>query len=160
MRAFRILLAVVVGLLFISLPAGAQRASYTVFLSGSEAVPPVSTKGLGIAVLEVAPDRSALQYRLIVGNLVGITMAHIHVAPPGQAGPIVAWLFPSSPPPTLIPGRFHGTLASGTIRAENLTGPLAGRPLSALLEAIERGNAYVNVHTQANPAGEIRAQIR
>jgi hypothetical protein len=32
--------------------------------------------------------------------------------------------------------------------------------MSALLTAIAQGNAYVNVHTAANPGGEIRGQIR
>jgi hypothetical protein len=50
-------------------------------------------------------------------------------------------------------------LADGTITAANLVGALAGQPLSALVEALSSGGAYVNVHTQQNPGGEIRGQI-
>jgi hypothetical protein len=40
-----------------------------------------------------------------------------------------------------------------------LIGPLAGQPFSALLNQMQAGNTYVNVHTVQNPAGEIRGQI-
>jgi hypothetical protein len=32
-------------------------------------------------------------------------------------------------------------------------------PLSALVEKLDNGEAYVNVHTQQNPPGEIRGQL-
>ncbi|MDR7432511.1 MAG: CHRD domain-containing protein, partial [Armatimonadota bacterium] len=65
----------------------------------------------------------------------------------------------SAPPPQLRPGRFDGELASGVITAASLVGPLARQPLSALLERVRVGEAYVNVHTVAHPGGEIRGQI-
>ena len=76
-------------------------------------------------------------------------------------GPIVVWLRPDGPPPPPpIPGRFQGTYAVGTVTAADLVGPLAGMPFSALLEAMEAGNIYVNVHTAEYPGGEIRATLR
>jgi hypothetical protein len=39
-------------------------------------------------------------------------------------------------------------------------GPLAGQPFSALINALNNGTAYVNVHTNQFPAGEIRGQVR
>jgi hypothetical protein len=67
--------------------------------------------------------------------------------------------------------RSNGNIARGTITAANLTGSLAGQPLSALLELMSSGRAYVNVHTNNGvapagtgagdfPSGEIRGQIR
>ena len=48
---------------------------------------------------------------------------------------------------------------TGTIRAADLRGPLAGMPLDALLAEINVGNTYVNAHTVQFPGGEIRGQI-
>ena len=48
---------------------------------------------------------------------------------------------------------------SGTITAENLTGPLQGMQVSDLIDAFNEGNTYANIHTEKNPNGEIRGQI-
>ena len=87
-------------------------------------------------------------------------MAHIHLAPAGANGPVVAWLYPSAPPLQLIPGRYQGVLAEGTITADDLVGQLAGSALEALVEELTTANAYVNVHTSQFPGGEVRGQIR
>ena len=100
-----------------------------------------------------------LHYKIMVENIENVTMAHIHLAPAGVDGPVVAWLYPEVPPAVLIPGRFDGLLVEGNITSINLSGPLAGQPLNALLEAMMKGNTYVNVHTNQYPEGEIRGQI-
>jgi hypothetical protein len=41
-----------------------------------------------------------------------------------------------------------------------LVGPLAGATLDDLIEEFKADNAYVNVHTEQYPAGEVRGQIR
>ena len=94
------------------------------------------------------------------------------MAAAGVNGPVVVWLYPSTSPPAALPGagRTDGVLAEGTITAANLTGPLAGMSLSALLTAINAGNAYVNIHTNDGvglvdtgpgdfPLGEIRGNL-
>jgi len=50
-------------------------------------------------------------------------------------------------------------LASGTITAANIVGPMLGSSMADLIDAITAGNTYVNVHTVVNPGGEIRGQI-
>jgi hypothetical protein len=132
---------------------------FVAHLWGREQVPAVATRALGVATFEVAGDGATIRYRLEVSRIVDVQMAHIHVAPPGQNGPVVVWLYPSAPPPQLKPGRFDGELASGVITAANLAGPLARQPLSVLLERMRVGETYVNVHTVAYPGGEIRGQI-
>jgi hypothetical protein len=128
-------------------------------LSGAEEVPAVDTNARGVGVVKVSADGKSLSYKLIVANIENVLQAHIHVAPAGENGPVVAFLYPSGPPPVLIPGRSDGVLASGTITAANLVGPLAGESLDVLVDEIREGNTYVNVHTTQFPGGEIRGQL-
>lgn len=130
-------------------------------LSGAEEVDPVDTRARGLAKFQLNRDGGELHYRLIVANIENIQQAHIHLAPAGQNGPIVAWLYPEEgQEPELIEGRFNGVLATGTITDADLVGPLAGMSVDDLLQEIKDGETYVNVHTQQNPGGEIRGQIR
>ncbi|MDQ7820360.1 MAG: CHRD domain-containing protein [Armatimonadota bacterium] len=153
-------LVALVGVLAGPAPAQAPRAHFSALLSGSEQVPPNSSPGYGVALFEVQPGGAAVRYRLSVFETTDVMMAHIHIAPPGQNGPVVVWLYPAAPPPRLIPGVTNGVLGEGTFTAASFMGPLAGQPMSALLTALAQGTAYVNVHTRANPGGEIRGQIR
>lgn len=132
--------------------------NFTAHLTGAEEVPPVETRATGQTVFQLRSD--GLHYKLIVANIENVSMAHIHLAPAGANGPVVAWLYPGSPPPEPIPGRFNGVLAEGVITSDDLVGPLAGATLDDLLDEIRAGNTYVNVHTAQYPAGEVRGQIR
>jgi len=87
-------------------------------------------------------------------------MSHIHVGSADENGPVVAWLYPSAPPPALIEGRTNGVLQEGVITKDDLVGQLEGKKLWDLVEMMKNGQTYVNVHTKQNPAGEIRGQIK
>lgn len=157
--AFAPLLVIVFVGLF-SFPAIAQvNRVFVTHLSGDEEVPSVDTMAQGQAIFMLNKDGTELRFILIAAKIENIIMSHIHMAPKGQNGPIVAWLYPSAPPMVLIPGRFNGVLASGTITAADLVGPLQGMPLSALVSEMMAGNTYVNIHTEQNPGGEIRGQL-
>ena len=134
----------------------------SVHLDGDQETPSVNTKAQGQAKLQLSKDGSSLHYKLNVANIEDVTMAHLHriTDPTSTTGGVVAWLYPSGPPPQLIPGRTNGTLAEGEITAANLTGSLAGMDLEALVNAINDGTIYVNVHTVQNPPGEIRGDIK
>ncbi len=115
----------------------------------------------------MSADGTSVSYKLIASNIENIVQAHIHIGPAGSNGPIVVFLF------GLVPsggGRHDGILAEGTFTSANFVNTLAGQPMSALLAAMEAGNAYVNVHTNDGvgaintgpgdfPGGEVRGQI-
>jgi hypothetical protein len=141
-------------------------------LKGRFEVPLRDTDAQGQAIFRVSDDGSSVDYKLIASNIDNAFMAHIHLGAPDATGPIVVWLYPSTAPVPgpLGSGRHDGVLAEGTFTAANLVGPLAGHPLSDLLDAIQSGNAYVNVHTNDGvgatntgpgdfPGGEIRGQL-
>lgn len=154
---FMILMTTMI-MLLASACSAAGPTKYSSQLSGTDAK--ATTQGTGDATFELSSDGTRLTYKVTVSNLSDIMMAHIHLAPKGQDGEIVAWLYPSAPPPKEIPGVSNGTLAEGTITSANLAGSLAGKPLSVLVDEIKKGNTYVNVHTKQYPAGEIRGQIK
>ena len=136
-----------------STPNGAS--NFVAPLDGSQEVPAVTTHGTGVAKFQLSPDGAALGYKLIVANIKDVTQSHIHLAPRGSNGPVVAFLF------GFVSGgvTHNGVLAQGSISAGDLVGPLAGMSLTALLDELRSGDAYVNVHTVAHPPGEIRGQI-
>lgn len=128
-------------------------------MTGQEEVPVRDTRAQGQTNFAVSQDGTSISYKLIVANIENVTQSHIHLGPAGSNGPVVAWLYPSAPPARLIPGRSQGALNEGVLTASSLVGPLAGQPLSALIDAMRAGNTYVNVHTSQFPPGEIRGQI-
>ncbi len=65
----------------------------------------------------------------------------------------------------------NGVLAQGDFDATKFVGPMAGKPMSALVENLTAGTAYVNIHTDDGvappntgpgdfPGGEIRGQVK
>ncbi|HSV99299.1 MAG TPA: PQQ-dependent sugar dehydrogenase [Sedimentisphaerales bacterium] len=115
----------------------------------------------GLTTLQLNAARDTVSYQLKVQGIVNVTMAHIHVSTePGANGPAAVWLFPSAPPAMLLPGEFTGPLGTGSSTATNFVGPLAGRTMADLLAAIRENRAYVNVHTEQFPAGEIRGPLK
>lgn len=128
-------------------------------LSGAEEVPANDTLARGSAIFQLSSDGTEMSFRLIASNIENVLQAHIHIGPAGANGPVVVFLYPDAPPATLIPGRHDGVLNSGSFTAADFRGPLAGMSMEALVDALVSGNAYVNVHTQQLPGGEIRGQV-
>ncbi len=132
--------------------------TFTAKLSGSNEVPPVTTSGSGLAVFHLSSDGKSLDYQLNLTKMNSVMAAHIHSGKQGVNGAPVAGLFnPSmSGPPT---GAVNGLLKKGTLTSSDLSGSLAGKQISDLVNLIKSGGAYVNVHTTKNQNGEIRGQI-
>ena len=145
----------------------AADSTYNAHLKGRHEEPARETRAAGNAVFHLSDDGTELEYKLIVANIENVVAAHIHIGAEGVNGPVVAFLVSGDAPGE---GRIQGPIATGTIDAGDLIGPLGGQPLSALVAAIEAGNAYVNVHTNDGvlpdntgpgdfPGGEIRGQM-
>ncbi|HEX9898895.1 MAG TPA: CHRD domain-containing protein, partial [Candidatus Methylomirabilis sp.] len=74
-------------------PATPPTGNFVAHCTGGQEVPPVVTPGQGQAKFQFSADGSELSYRLLVTNLEDIVAAHIHIAPAGENGPVVAFLY-------------------------------------------------------------------
>jgi hypothetical protein len=109
-------------------------------LTGAQEVPAGDPNGSGTARLRLNPGQGRICYTLTATGLSGtITAAHIHVAPPGVAGPIVV---PLQPP-------VGGQVSACTTASREL--------IVAIIQHPE--HYYVNVHTSVHPSGAIRGQL-
>ena len=107
-------------------------------LSGGEEVPAVQTAAAGTGSINVAAD-GAVSGSVTTTGMSG-TMAHIHMAAAGKNGPVVVPLSKTGEGVWSVP---------------------AGSKLTPdQLKAYKAGELYVNVHTEANKGGEIRAQLK
>jgi hypothetical protein len=101
-----------------------------------------------------------IDFALHYGNLVGTPVqARIHFGQRFVNGGVVAFLCGGPTPPCGPEG------ASGTIDAASIVGGAAAQgiapgDIAAVVRAIRSGNAYVNVHTDVFPGGEIHGPIR
>jgi hypothetical protein len=128
---------------------------FTANLSGANSRPtPITTAASGTASFTYVSDIKTLFYRIDVASIDSVFLAHIHgPADTGNTAGVVLNLFVPAAPKGL---GFTGTLAQGV--GGDLGAP-AGMTLDSLLVLMRNGHAYVNVHTRAHPAGEIRGQV-
>jgi hypothetical protein len=119
--------------------AGAVHAQeVAVKLSGDAEVPPVTTKASGTGAIKVAADKTVSGAVTTTG--VEGTAAHIHEGAAGKNGGVAVPLEKGAGGKWSVP---------------------AGVKLTdAQFDAFKAGNLYVNVHSAANPSGEIRAQLK
>lgn len=129
-------------------------ARFDVGLSGNQEVPPVTTSASGTAVVELNREQTEIKVTLNTSGLQNVTAAHIHVGPAGQNGPIIFTLYSQAD------GAFPNPLVKELTSTNLQPQPGAGiNDFADAVNALLSGNTYLNVHTQANPTGEIRGQI-
>jgi hypothetical protein len=107
--------------------------SFSFPLDGLQEVPPTTSTATGTCAFDLSNDATALAVQCN-HNVTGTTDAHLHVAPPGEEGPI-AFHFP-------------------TTNAFTSSVPMTPR----LVADFAAGFLYVNIHTNDFPQGEIRGQ--
>jgi hypothetical protein len=135
----RVLLSTAFAAAFVT-SASAATVDYTAKLSGRSELPKVDSKGTGKLDASFDTASKELKYTLTFAGLSGpATAAHFHgPATRAQSGGVIAPIGGANPASPL----------SGSV---TLTADQA--------KALESGKIYVNVHTAANPGGEIRGQI-
>lgn len=156
MARFKLLLMVLLAAIFTASFGLAGEKSFKAKLTGKEEIPAVNTKAKGEAEFKLDKESMELRYELKVKDIENVTAAHIHKGKMGKSGPPVANLFTG---PKKV-GKFSGDLAEGRIVAGDLTSDLQGKTVNDLINLIKSGDAYVNVHTEKYPNGEIRGQIK
>ena len=129
-----------------------SNVEYSTVLSGDQEVPPVNTQATGIADFSPSNDGDSFDYTITVTDIEGVTAGHIHFGIEGQNGPVAVTLFEFDSPQNEVS-------ENGIINTEDLSGPLEGMQITDLVDTFNDGNAYVNIHTEQNPNGEIRGQI-
>ena len=141
----------------------AANSNFTAHLTGAGENPDVETLATGQAVLMVDNEGGHASWRLLVSNIDDVIQAHIHCGAPGVNGPIVVFLFG----PDSTPDHHNGVLSTGTFDDSNVIdrpdSPACPGGISSfadLMQKINSGEAYVNVHTVAHPGGEIRGPLK
>ncbi|MDW0153094.1 MAG: CHRD domain-containing protein [Nitrososphaeraceae archaeon] len=131
-----------------------QQNGYVTTLNGKNEVPShADVTATGISGFIVNSGNSKVWYQIEAEGLNGVTQAHIHSGKVGENGPVVATLFKGNK------DTVNGALVQGSITADKLEGPLKGKSISDLIDLFDDASAYVNVHTETFPDGEIRGQI-
>ena len=117
---------------------GAMMGGQQVTLSGSNEVPPVTTSATGSGTVTIKTDRS-VSAKITVAGMTA-TAAHIHEGAAGANGPVI------------VPFTKTGDNTFAAAEGAKMT--------ESQYAAYKAGNTYVNVHTAANPGGEIRMQLK
>lgn len=121
-------------------------------LRGSSEVPAISTAAQGRTALVYEEDGD-IDWLINARKIDKVRFAHIHLGAPGENGPVVATLFDGDL------SENNRLRVRGEISDADLVGPFAGMTTLDLWQAIRDGNAYVNVHTDDFPGGELRANL-
>ena len=119
-------------------PAAAETYTFLAGLNGASEVPPNDSKGTGSLTATYDTTTKKLTWTVTYANLSGPPFAaHFHgPAGPGKEAPVEV-------PVTVGPSPLQGSATLTPAQEKDLLD----------------GNVYFNIHTQANPKGEIRGQV-
>lgn len=124
--------------LALATPSMAAMVNLKADMKASSQVPPTSSKGSGSLTATYDSASKKLSWKGSVSGLSGsATAAHFHAGEPGKNGAVVI------PITGADKGSFEGSATLTDAQAADLMS----------------GKWYVNIHTAANKAGEIRGQL-
>jgi hypothetical protein len=119
------------------------REGYSFSMDGSQEVPPVTTSAKGAGIVSIDRDQDNAHFMLVASGLTS-NGVHFHKGVAGQTGGVLYDLTPFY----TNNGAF-GYWKSSDATPFNLTQSIRFR----------NDSVYVNIHTSANPNGEIRGQV-
>jgi hypothetical protein len=135
-----LLLCLALAGVFVGRSAQAQTQQFHAILNGASEVPPTSSGATGTLTAVLNEATNQLSYELMFQGLTGsATAAHFHG--PAAIGANAAVVLP-----------IGGASVSSPVKSE---ANLSAQQVADLLA----GKWYANVHTAANPSGEIRGQV-
>jgi len=152
MRKTRVAL-IVAALALLALPSAVSavdptQPAYGGPLTGAQENPAVATTATGQGTVVISADGSTITYIVTYSGLSGtVNAAHIHTGASGSNGGVILPLVAGASPMT------------GTLTAANFTASGSVTTFAQAVAAIRAGTTYFNLHTTANPGGEIRGQI-
>lgn len=114
---------------------------YRAAMTGAQEVPAVATAALGQGVFNLSLDKKKLMYWVTTDGLSGsIGGAHLHTGAMGTNGGVSVDL-------------------TSSIMGNSIVGIMDVSGIAGFTDDLAAGNVYLNVHTTANPNGEIRGQL-
>lgn len=119
------------------------RQGYIIDLSGAQQVPPVTTPAVGSGIVSIDRNSDNAHFMIVANGLVGSAI-HFHKQIAGQNGNPLFDLLPY----------WANNAAFGFWKSNNTTAFTL-----AIADAFQSDSIYVNIHTIANPNGEIRGQV-
>jgi len=117
--------------------AAALAGKMDVNLTGDQEVPAVKSAGSGAGTITIGDDGAVSGSVSVTGFTP--TAAHIHQAAAGKNGPVI------------VPFTKEG---------DKFSAPAGAKLTPEQLKAYQAGELYFNVHSAANPGGEVRAQLK
>ena len=153
--------------LIAAMPAFADGPHLNAELISYQEVPSVISTARGTFTGRTSGDWNSVDWELTYDGLQApIQQAHIHVAQRGVNGPIVVWLCgtpaipgPAGTQPCPQSGTIRGTITSANVLASPATQQLRAGAIGDLIQALDAGYGYANIHTAVSPGGELRGQI-
>lgn len=142
----KLLISLLICFAFLTTQVSARHNSgeimFTSILSGDAEVPAINTMARGVATFNLNGTMDTLFVNGTFAGLSGsVTGAHIHQAAEGMSGDVIIGLT----------AQINNNQIMGFVTGDALT--------STAMKAMLDGNTYLNVHTEANPGGEIRGQL-
>jgi hypothetical protein len=139
---------------------GGASETFRARLTGPQEVPVCSTTGRGTAEVTIADDESRIDFAVTYALEGDVTVAHIHLGKPTEAGGVVVFFCGGGGKPACPPSP---NTVTGTIAPHDVVGPeeqgISAGEFEELLRELRRRLTYANVHSDICPSGEVRGQL-